>query len=78
MISEKGKKKKRGTQCDLITVDLFRLSLGITNAITQVRNMRERMSDGVGWDRREVGVRLGSDSNQEDLICKQDLSSNNL
>lgn len=59
------KKKKRRNQCDIITVDLFRLSLGITNAITQVRNMRERMRDGV--DKQGGRGWLGSDSNQVDL-----------
>lgn len=59
MISEKEKKEKKSrTQCDLITVDLFRLSLGITNTITQVRNMRERRGGELGEGGVE-GSRVG-------------------
>lgn len=59
MISEKEKKEKKSrTQCDLITVDLFRLSLGITNTITQVRNMRERRGGELGEGGGE-GSRVG-------------------
>lgn len=62
VISEKGKKKN---QCDLITVDLFRLSLGIINAINQVRNKRS------GWV-RVSRARWGClpDDNQVHLIWK--------
>lgn len=71
------RERKKLTQCDLITVDLFRLSLGITNAITQVGKMRERMRDR-GRVSRVGGGRLVSDGNRVDLIRKHDLSPNNL
>lgn len=71
------RERKKRTQCDLITADLFRLSLGITNAITQVGKMRERMRDR-GRVSRVGGGRLVSDGNRVDLIRKHDLSPNNL
>ena len=71
------RERKKLTQCDLITADLFRLSLGITNAITQVGKMRERMRDR-GRVSRVGGGRLVSDGNRVDLIRKHDLSPNNL
>lgn len=53
------------TRRDLITVDLFRLSLGITSAITQAGRMTARMRDGEG-----PGGGGGGGGNQVDLIRK--------
>lgn len=42
------RERKIWTQCDLITADLFRLSLGITNAITHVKSTSKRRWE-TGW-----------------------------
>lgn len=48
------RERKIWTRCDLITTDLFRLSLGITNAITHVKSTSKRRW-GTGWSGAGVG-----------------------